>query len=129
MISWHMEQMGTASLMHLPPHPQHAPFSSHRPATVSAPTPRLRQQGCTSWAEEGLVLCEELGTVQSSTEDKGCTTGSSAPASAILRASWTGLDWVFTSEEHLLGDVNSSLPNTTEEPEKSVSVLRFSWKQ
>lgn len=129
MTSWHTQPMGTAYLMHLPPHPpappnpQHAPSLSHHSGHSACAYPLCRAAGL-----HILVLSEKLGTVQSSAEDKGCTTASSAPAPAIPRACRPGPIWVLTPEEHLR-DINPSLLTLTEEPEKSVQVLRHGWKQ
>ena len=83
MTSWHVQQMSTRSLMYLPTPstPLTATFTpSHHRATVSPATHCLEQQA----AHPGSV--EELGTEQSSVEDKGFTTASLSPAPAIPRA-------------------------------------------
>ena len=106
---------------HHPPRPARSPLSHHGHSACSYPL-------CGAAGLHILVPSEKLGTVQSSAEDKGCTTASSAPAPAIPRACRPGPTWVLTSEEHLR-DINPSLLTLTEEPEKSVQMLRHSWKQ
>lgn len=114
MTSWHVQPVTTASLMHLPPlAPSVRSLFESPPGHSVCPYPL-----CGATGLHILVLCEELGTIQSSAEDKGCTSASSAPAPAIRGASRPGPVWVLTSEERLR-DINPPLLTSTEEPEKS----------
>ena len=98
MTSWHVQPVTTASLMHLPPlAPSVRSLFESPPGHSVCPYPL-----CGATGLHILVLCEELGTIQSSAEDKGCTSASSAPAPAIRGASRPGPVWVLTSEEYIL---------------------------
>ena len=81
-----MQLVTTASLMHLPPlAPGVRSLCELPPGHSVCPCPLCGAAGLRI-----LVLCEELGTIQSSAEDKGRASASSAPAPAIPGASWPG---------------------------------------